>query len=164
MRIGQGFDVHELVEGRKCIIEGIEIPYEKGLLGVTDADVLIHAIIDALLGAAALGDIGQVFPETDEKVKGASSVDLLKEVCCKIEQEGFTIGNIDCTILAEKPKMLPYLTDMKKVITTVCKITTQQLNLKATTMETMGFVGREEGIGSLAVAILKTKKVGIEND
>ncbi|WEG73195.1 2-C-methyl-D-erythritol 2,4-cyclodiphosphate synthase [Vagococcus intermedius] len=165
IRIGQGFDVHQLVEGRRCVIGGVTLPYEKGLLGYTDADVLVHAIIDAILGAAGLGDIGQQFPETEAKYEGASSLLLLEEVVKKIKAKGFTIGNIDCTILAEKPKMLPYLADMTQRIAKVCQITVQQLAIKATTMETMGFVGRQEGIGAIAVALLEDKKErGDDND
>ena len=136
IRIGQGFDVHQLVPQRPLIIGGVTLPYEKGLLGHSDADVLTHAIIDAILGAAGLGDIGQLFPETDP-------------------QSGFTIGNIDCTILAEEPKMSPYLAEMKKNLAASCHLAVTQVNIKATTMETMGFVGKKEGIGAIAVALLE---------
>ncbi|MHC5228465.1 2-C-methyl-D-erythritol 2,4-cyclodiphosphate synthase [Enterococcus sp. LJL99] len=155
IRIGQGFDVHQLAENRKLVIGGVELPFEKGLLGHSDADVLLHAITDALLGAAGLGDIGHLFPDTDPKFKDANSVLLLKEAVEKVQELGFTIGNIDCTILAEAPKMQPYLEAMKKNIAEACKIETNQINLKATTMEKMGFIGREEGMGSIAVALLE---------
>ena len=150
IRIGQGFDVHQLVPQRPLIIGGVTLPYEKGLLGHSDADVLTHAIIDAILGAAGLGDIGQLFPETDPQFKNANSVNLLTKVNEKVGRSGFTIGNIDCTILAEEPKMSPYLAEMKKNLAAVT-----QVNIKATTMETMGFVGKKEGIGAIAVALLE---------
>lgn len=154
IRIGQGFDVHQLVEGRKLIIGGVELPFEKGLLGHSDADVLLHAITDALLGAAGHGDIGHLFPDTDPAFKDADSITLLSEANQKILADGFTIGNIDCTILAEQPKMKPYLDQMKKNIAKACQIDTNQINLKATTMEQMGFIGQEEGMGAIAVALL----------
>lgn len=155
IRIGQGFDVHQLVEGRKLMIGGVELPFEKGLLGHSDADVLLHAITDALLGAAGLGDIGHLFPDTDPKFKNANSMELLYEANQKILIGGFTIGNIDCTILAEQPKMKPYLEQMKENIAKACQIETNQINLKATTMENMGFIGQEEGMGAIAVALLE---------
>lgn len=154
IRIGQGFDVHQLVEGRKLIIGGVELPFDKGLLGHSDADVLLHAITDALLGAAGLGDIGHLFPDTDPAFKNADSQELLHQAWKKIEGAGFTIGNIDCTILAEQPKMKPFLGQMKENIAEACQIETSQINLKATTMEKMGFIGREEGMGAIAVALL----------
>lgn len=155
IRIGQGFDVHQLVEGRKLMIGGVELPFEKGLLGHSDADVLLHAITDAILGAAGLGDIGHLFPDTDPKFKDADSVKLLEEANKKVLVTGFTIGNIDCTILAEQPKMKPYLGQMKAVIASTCQIEENQINLKATTMEKMGFIGQEEGMGAIAVALLQ---------
>lgn len=155
IRIGQGFDVHQLVVGRKLIIGGVELPFEKGLLGHSDADVLLHAITDAILGAAGLGDIGHLFPDTDPKYKDANSVKLLKAANEKVLATGFTIGNIDCTILAEQPKMKPYLGQMKAVIASTCQIEENQINLKATTMEKMGFIGAEEGMGAIAVALLQ---------
>lgn len=155
IRIGQGFDVHQLVEGRKLIIGGVELPFEKGLLGHSDADILLHAITDAILGAAGLGDIGHLFPDTDPEFKDADSIKLLKEANQKVLATGFTIGNIDCTILAEQPKMKPHLEQMKKNIAAACKIDTNQINLKATTMEKMGFIGHEEGMGAIAVALLE---------
>ncbi|MTD40312.1 2-C-methyl-D-erythritol 2,4-cyclodiphosphate synthase [Erwinia sp. CPCC 100877] len=155
IRIGQGFDVHQLVEGRKLIIGGVEIPFDKGLLGHSDADVLLHAITDALLGAAGLGDIGHLFPDTDPNFKDADSIKLLAEAYQKVSAAAFTIGNIDCTILAEQPKMKPYLEQMKQNIAKACQIETSQINLKATTMEKMGFIGHEEGMGAIAVALLE---------
>ncbi|MFD1901288.1 2-C-methyl-D-erythritol 2,4-cyclodiphosphate synthase [Enterococcus termitis] len=155
IRIGQGFDVHQLVEGRKLIIGGVELPFEKGLLGHSDADVLLHAITDAILGAAGLGDIGHLFPDTDPVFKDANSIKLLQEANQKVLATGFTIGNIDCTILAEQPKMKPHLEKMKENIAAACQIETNQINLKATTMEKMGFIGKEEGMGAIAVALLE---------
>ena len=155
IRIGQGFDVHQLVEGRKLIIGGVELPFEKGLLGHSDADVLLHAITDAILGAAGLGDIGHLFPDTDTTFKDADSSKLLEEANKKVLATGFTIGNIECTILAEQPKMKPYLGQMKAVIAATCQIEENQINLKATTMEKMGFIGQEEGMGAIAVALLQ---------
>lgn len=155
IRIGQGFDVHQLAEGRKLIIGGVELPFKKGLLGHSDADVLLHAITDALLGAAGLGDIGHLFPDTDPKFKNANSIILLEQAYKKVLERGFTIGNIDCTILAEQPKMKPYLEQMKVNIAAACKIEIEQINLKATTMEKMGFIGKEEGMGAIAVALLE---------
>lgn len=155
IRIGQGFDVHQLVTGRKLIIGGVELPFEKGLLGHSDADVLLHAITDALLGAAGLGDIGHLFPDTATEFKDADSIELLRVANQKVLSHGFTIGNIDCTILAEQPKMKPYLEQMKKNIAKACQIETNQINLKATTMEKMGFIGHEEGMGAIAVALLE---------
>lgn len=158
IRIGQGFDVHQLATDRKLIIGGVEIPFNKGLLGHSDADVLLHAITDALLGAAGLGDIGHLFPDTDLAFKNADSICLLKETMEKVRELGFTIGNIDCTILAEEPKMKPYLSEMKKNISQACTIDQTQINLKATTMEKMGFIGREEGMGAIAVALLEKNR------
>lgn len=155
IRIGQGFDVHQLVEGRKLIIGGVELPFEKGLLGHSDADVLLHAITDAILGAAGLGDIGHLFPDTDPEFKDADSIKLLREANQKVLATGFTIGNIDCTILAEQPKMKPHLDKMKENIAAACQIETNQINLKATTMEKMGFIGHEKGMGAIAVALLE---------
>lgn len=154
IRIGQGFDVHQLVAGRKLIIGGVELPFEKGLLGHSDADVLLHAITDALLGAAGLGDIGHLFPDTAAEFKDADSIELLRVANQKVLSHGFTIGNIDCTILAEQPKMKPYLEQMKTNIAKACRIEASQINLKATTMEKMGFIGHEEGMGAIAVALL----------
>lgn len=154
MRIGQGYDVHKLVEGRDLIICGVKIPYEKGLLGHSDADVALHALSDALLGAAALGDIGRHFPDTDEKYKGADSRALLREVVRLIKEKGYTIGNVDVTIVAQRPKMLPYIQKMRDNIAADLGIDTDAVNVKATTTEKLGFEGRGEGISATAVALL----------
>lgn len=155
MRIGQGYDVHRLVEGRKLIIGGVEIPHEKGLDGHSDADVLIHAIMDALLGAAALGDIGVLFPDTDDAYKGADSMKLLEKVNEAILAEGYKISNIDATIIAQAPKMRPYIDQMRENIAKVLILGTDQVNVKATTEEKLGFTGRKEGISAIAVALLE---------
>lgn len=152
MRIGMGYDVHRLVEGRKLIMGGVDIPYEKGLLGHSDADVILHAIMDALLGAAALGDIGKHFPDTDPKYKGASSLVLLKEVGKLLEESSYVIENIDGTIIAQAPKMRPYIDDMRKNIAQALGIDVSQVNVKATTEEGLGFTGSGEGISAQAVA------------
>ena len=156
MRIGMGYDVHKLVEDRKLIIGGVEIPYEKGLLGHSDADVLLHAIMDALLGAAALGDIGKHFPDTDEKYKGISSIKLMEHVGELLRQNGFVIGNIDSTIIAQRPKMAPYREQMRENIAKALKIDINQIGVKATTEEGLGFTGAGEGISSQAIALLET--------
>ena len=155
MRIGLGYDVHKLVSDRKLIIGGVEIPYEKGLLGHSDADVLLHAISDALLGAAALGDIGVLFPDNDEKYKGADSLVLLKEVVKQIKLKGYEIENIDSIIVAQSPKMRPYIDDMRKNIADACGICISQVSVKATTEEGLGFTGKGEGIASKAICLLK---------
>lgn len=155
MRIGQGYDVHKLVEGRDCIICGVKIPCDKGLLGHSDADVALHALSDALLGAAALGDIGKHFPDTDEKYEGADSRALLREVVKMIHNEGYGVANADITIIAQKPKMSPYIEDMRKNIAEDLDINTDSVNVKATTTEKLGFEGRGEGIAAMAVALLK---------
>ena len=155
MRIGLGYDVHKLVSDRKLIIGGVEIPYEKGLLGHSDADVLLHAISDALLGAAALGDIGVLFPDNDEKYKGADSLVLLKEVVNQVKLKGYEIENIDSIIVAQSPKMRPYIDDMRKNIADACGICVSQVSVKATTEEGLGFTGRGEGIASKAICLLK---------
>ncbi|WP_053955606.1 2-C-methyl-D-erythritol 2,4-cyclodiphosphate synthase [Inediibacterium massiliense] len=152
MRVGMGYDVHKLVENRKLIIGGVDIPYEKGLLGHSDADVLLHAIMDSLLGAAALGDIGRHFPDTDEEFKDADSIKLLEEVNNILRNKGYKIINIDATIVAQKPKMAPYIEDMRKNIANTLKLHINQVNVKATTTEGLGFVGQGEGIASYAVA------------
>lgn len=154
VRVGIGFDVHRLVEGRKCIICGVDIPFEKGLLGHSDADVALHALMDAMLGAAALGDIGKHFPDTDPKYKGISSIKLLKYVNEFIAEEGYTLGNADVTIMAQKPKMLPHIAQMRENIAEALNIPLNAINVKATTTEKLGFVGREEGIAAEAVCIL----------
>lgn len=145
MRIGMGYDVHRLTENRKLILGGVEIPYEKGLLGHSDADVLLHAIMDALLGAAALGDIGKHFPDSDPAYKGISSILLLEHVGRLLEKEGMEIGNIDATVIAQRPKLAPYIMNMRENIAKALNIDIQQINVKATTEEGLGFTG--EGLG-----------------
>lgn len=154
IRVGQGFDVHQLVEGRPLIIGGVQIPYEKGLLGHSDADVLLHTITDAILGALALGDIGKHFPDTDDAYKDADSVELLRKVWEMVEERGYQLGNVDATIIAQKPKMLPYIPAMIEVIANVLRAEPSQVNVKATTTEQLGFAGRGEGIASQAVVCL----------
>lgn len=154
MRIGTGYDVHRLVEDRDLIIGGVKIPYEKGLLGHSDADVLLHAVMDALLGAAALGDIGRHFPDSDERYKGISSLKLLEHVRGLLEEERYVISNIDATIIAQRPKMAPHLAQMVENIATVLGLEKNQVNIKATTEEGLGFTGSGEGIASQAVALL----------
>ncbi|MBA2876786.1 2-C-methyl-D-erythritol 2,4-cyclodiphosphate synthase [Thermaerobacillus caldiproteolyticus] len=156
-RIGQGFDVHQLVEGRPLIIGGIHIPYEKGLLGHSDADVLLHAIADACLGAIGAGDIGTHFPDTDEQYKDADSALLLQHVWKLVKQEGYELVNIDCTIIAQKPKMAPHIEKMKERIAQLLEGELSQVNVKATTTEKLGFTGREEGIAAQAVVLLQKK-------
>ena len=153
-RVGMGYDVHKLVEGRKLILGGVDIPYEKGLLGHSDADVLLHAIMDALLGAAALGDIGKHFPDTDDKYKGISSLELLKEVGRLLNENNYIIENIDATIIAQRPKMLPHIQKMRENIAGVLGIQLNQINVKATTEEGLGFTGSGEGISSQAICAL----------
>lgn len=155
MRIGMGYDVHKLVEGRKLILGGVEIPYEKGLLGHSDADVLLHAIMDALLGAAALGDIGKHFPDTDPAYKGISSIRLLEHVANLLEEHQFLIENIDATIIAQRPKMRPYIDTMRENIAKALKMEADQINVKATTEEGLGFTGSGEGISSQAICMLE---------
>ena len=155
MRVGMGYDVHKLVEGRKLILGGVDIPYEKGLLGHSDADVLLHAIMDALLGAAALGDIGKHFPDTDEKYKGISSLKLLEYVGEFLDEKGFIIENIDATIIAQRPKMRPYIDTMRQNIADTLKIELDQINVKATTEEGLGFTGTGEGISSQAICAIE---------
>ena len=154
MRIGMGYDVHRLTEGRDLILGGVKIPYEKGLLGHSDADVLLHAVMDALLGAAALGDIGKHFPDSDPAYKGISSLKLLEHVGELLEREGYTVGNIDATIIAQRPKMAPHIPVMRKNIAEVLRIEESQINIKATTEEGLGFTGSGEGISSQAVCLL----------
>ena len=154
MRIGQGYDVHRLVEGRTLIIGGVDIPYEKGLLGHSDADVLLHAVMDALLGAAALGDIGQHFPDSDERYKGISSIALLKEVGKILQENGYMIENIDSTVIAQRPKLLPYRPQMAENIAAALGIEKEQVSVKATTEEGLGFTGTGEGISSQAITLL----------
>lgn len=155
MRIGHGYDVHRLIAGRKLILGGVEIPYILGLDGHSDADVLLHAIMDALLGAAALGDIGHLFPDTDPAYKGISSLKLLAVVAARIREKGYEIGNIDATVIAQKPKLAPFIEAMRKETARVLQIDPDRLNIKATTEERLGFSGREEGIASHAVCLLE---------
>ena len=157
MRIGIGYDVHKLVENRKLIIGGVTIPHEKGLDGHSDADVLVHAIMDSLLGALAMGDIGKFFPDTDMKYKGVDSMLLLKEVASFIDEKGYKIGNIDSVIIAQQPKMAPFIDSMRVRIAQVLEIDVEQVGVKATTTEHLGFEGRKEGIISSSVAILFKK-------
>ena len=155
MRIGMGYDVHKLTKDRELILGGVKIPWEMGLLGHSDADVLIHAVMDALLGAAALGDIGKHFPDTDPAYKGISSILLLQHVTRLIEEHGFRIGNVDATIIAQKPKMAPHIPQMRKNMAQAMNIEESRLNIKATTEEGLGFTGRCEGIASQAVCLLE---------
>ena len=161
MRIGMGYDVHRLVEGRKLILCGVEIPYEKGLLGHSDADVALHAIMDALLGAAALGDIGKHFPDTDPKYEGASSMKLLKAVKGLLDEKCFVIENIDATIIAQRPKLLPYMEEMKKNVAGALELPMDRVNIKATTEEGLGFTGSGEGISAQAVCLLQPLLDGV---
>ena len=154
MRIGMGYDVHKLVEGRDLILGGVKIPYEKGLLGHSDADVLLHAIMDSLLGAAALGDIGTHFPDTDPKYKGASSIELLKYVGDLLKENNFTIGNIDSTIIAQRPKLAPFIKEMRKNIANALNMSENDINVKATTEEGLGFTGCGEGISSNSICLI----------
>jgi 2-C-methyl-D-erythritol 2,4-cyclodiphosphate synthase len=154
-RIGQGFDVHQFVEGRPLIIGGVHIPYEKGLLGHSDADVLLHAVADACLGAIGAGDIGRHFPDTDPRYKDADSAELLAHVWSLVRQEGYVSVNADCTIIAQKPKMAPYIEEMKTVIARLLEVERSQVNVKATTTEKLGFTGREEGIAAQVVVLLQ---------
>ena len=156
MRVGMGYDVHKLVENRKLIIGGVEIPYEKGLLGHSDADVLLHAISDALLGAAALGDIGKHFPDTEEKWKGADSLKLLEQVGVMLEEKMFFVENIDATIIAQAPKMRPYIDQMRENIAGVLHLNVDQVNVKATTEEGMGFTGEGKGISAQAICLVES--------
>lgn len=154
MRIGHGYDVHKLTENRKLILGGVEIPFELGLLGHSDADVLVHAIMDSLLGAAALGDIGKLFPDTDSAYKGADSILLLKEVCRVLSDNGYKIVNIDSTLIAQKPKLKDYIYSMRENIALVCNIDISAVSVKATTEEKLGFTGRLEGISAHAVCLI----------
>lgn len=154
MRIGHGYDVHRLVEGRELILGGVKIEYEKGLLGHSDADVLTHAVMDALLGSAALGDIGGLFPDTDPKYKGANSLNLLSSVCDLLEGKGYTISNIDVTLVAQKPKIKPYVNRMIENLALACKIDSNRINVKATTEEGLGFTGALDGISAHAVCLI----------
>jgi 2-C-methyl-D-erythritol 2,4-cyclodiphosphate synthase len=155
IRIGHGFDVHQLVVGRKCIIGGVEIAHDKGLLGHSDADVLLHAICDALLGAAGLGDIGRHFPDTDAQYQGADSRALLRKVMALLKNAGFSVGNIDATIIAQAPKMAPHIPQMVAHIAADCQVELNRINVKATTTEKLGFTGRGEGIAAEAVCLIE---------
>ncbi len=151
-RFGMGYDVHQLVEGRKLIMGGVDIPFEKGLLGHSDADVLLHAIADALLGAAALGDIGKHFPDSDDRYKGISSIILLEHVGKLLQEKGYVVGNVDATIVAQRPKMLPHIPQMRENIAKALNTQLDQINVKATTEEHLGFTGSGQGISAYAVA------------
>ena len=164
MRVGMGYDVHKLTEGRKLILGGVEIPYEKGLLGHSDADVLLHAIMDALLGAASLGDIGKHFPDTDPKYKGISSMKLLEHVAGLIAEKGYIVENIDATIIAQKPKMAPHIPQMRKNMADALGIPESKINVKATTEEGLGFTGSGEGISSQAICALQDARDFMADD
>ena len=155
MRIGHGYDVHRLVEGRKLILGGVEIPYEKGLLGHSDADVLTHALMDALLGAAGLGDIGGLFPDSDDRYLGADSLELLRIVCGLLKEKGYTIGNADVTVIAQRPKLAGYIPEMRRRLAAVMQVDPGAVNVKATTEEKLGFTGEGLGIAAHAVALLE---------
>jgi len=155
-RIGQGTDIHRLVEGRRLVLAGVEIPWEKGLLGHSDADVVYHAVSNALLGAIGEGDIGRHFPDSDPRYKGASSVELLRVVMGMVKTKGFRVGNVDLTVLAERPKLGPYREEMQKNLAAVLEVIPEDVNIKATTGEKMGFVGREEGMMAEAVVLLES--------
>lgn len=154
MRIGHGYDVHKLVEGRKCVIGGVDIPSPLGLLGHSDADVLLHAVSDALLGSCAMGDIGHLFPDTDDRWKGADSLELLKEVVRRVNEKGYRVVNIDATILAQTPKMAPYISEMRKNIADACNVNQDSVSVKATTEEGLGFTGAKQGIAAHAVCLI----------
>ena len=156
IKVGQGFDVHQLVNGRKCIIGGVDIPFSKGLDGHSDADVLLHAISDAILGAAALGDIGKHFPNTDPLIKDINSREILKKVISLLQQKKYSIVNIDATVICEFPKLTPYIDQIKKNIASDCNIDLDRVNVKATTTETLGFTGRGEGIAAQAICLIES--------
>ena len=157
MRIGHGYDVHRLVEGRKLILGGVDIPFEKGLLGHSDADVLTHAVMDALLGAAALGDIGKLFPDSDPRYAGADSLRLATEVALRIRDAGYEIGNIDATVLAQRPKLSPHIPLMRERLAAALKIPVSAISVKATTEEGLGFTGKGEGIAAHTVCLLQSR-------
>ena len=154
IRIGHGYDVHRLTEGRKLILGGVEIPWERGLLGHSDADVLLHAVTDALLGAAGLGDIGRHFPDTDPDLEGIDSMILLRKAVEMLEARGYSVGNVDATVIAQKPKLAPYIDRMRDGIAEALRVAPQKVNVKATTEEHLGFTGREEGISAHAVCLI----------
>lgn len=155
MRIGHGYDVHRLVPDRKLILGGVDIPYEKGLLGHSDADVLVHALMDALLGAAAMGDIGKLFPDNDERYLGADSLVLLREVMCHLREAGYELCNVDCTVLAQRPKLVPHIPAMRANIAEAMSVPAELISVKATTEEGLGFTGSGEGIAAHAVVLIK---------
>ena len=155
IRVGHGYDVHRFADGRKLILGGVDIPYEKGLLGHSDADVLVHAIMDSLLGAAALGDIGIHFPDTDPKYSGADSIELLKEVVRLLKEKGFAVSNIDATVIAQKPKLKPYIEKMRERIANAMDTDIENVSIKATTEEKLGFTGRLEGISAHCVSLIE---------
>ena len=155
MRIGHGYDVHRLTEGRKLILGGVEVPYEKGLLGHSDADVLAHAVMDALLGAAGLGDIGRHFPDNDDRYLGADSLVLLKEVCRLLKEKGYRVGNVDATVIAQRPKLMSYIPEMRKNLASAMNVDEDAVNVKATTEEKLGFTGEGLGIAAHAVALIE---------
>ena len=161
MRIGHGYDVHRLIAGRKLVLGGVEIPYILGLDGHSDADVLLHAVMDALLGAAALGDIGRLFPDTDPAYKGISSVLLLETVAARIREAGYEVGNVDATVIAQKPKLAPHIPAMREIVAKTLGVDLDQINIKATTEEHLGFSGREEGIAAHAVCLLEKSRGAI---
>ncbi|MEY2865292.1 MAG: 2C-methyl-D-erythritol 2,4-cyclodiphosphate synthase [Pseudomonadota bacterium] len=156
IKVGQGFDVHQLVNGRKCIIGGVDIPFSKGLDGHSDADVLLHAISDAILGAAALGDIGKHFPNTNPFIKDINSREILKKVISLLQQKKYSIVNIDATVICELPKLTPYIDQIKKNIASDCNIDLDRVNVKATTTETLGFTGRGEGVAAQAICLIES--------
>jgi len=158
LRVGQGFDVHALVPGRRLIIGGVEIPYEQGLLGHSDADVLLHAITDAIVGAAGLGDIGKLFPDSDETYRGADSRELLRAACAQVRNAGWTIENVDATVIAEQPRIAPHVLAMKTSIADACGIDLDAVNVKGKTTEKLGLTGRGEGIAAMAVALLAERQ------
>ena len=155
MRIGHGYDVHRLVNGRKLILGGVEVDYEKGLLGHSDADVLTHALMDALLGAAALGDIGKLFPDNDDAFLDADSVKLLKKVCAVVKEHGYKLGNADCTIIAQRPKLAPFINKMRETLASAMDVPVSALSIKATTEERLGFTGEGLGIAAHAVCLIE---------
>ena len=155
MRIGHGYDVHKLVEGRRLILGGVEIPYEKGLLGHSDADVLTHALMDSLLGAVALGDIGHLFPDSDDKYLGADSIELLKRVCQVLEEKGYKAVNCDCTVIAQRPKLAPFITRMREILADAMGLDVDCVSVKATTEEHLGFTGEGLGIAAHAVCLIE---------
>lgn len=155
MRIGHGYDVHRLVENRALILGGVNIPYEKGLLGHSDADVLTHALMDALLGAAALGDIGKLFPDNDDRFLGADSIELLKRVCEVLRENSYKVSNVDCTVIAQRPKLAPFIPQMREIIASAMGVELSQVSVKATTEEKLGFTGEGLGIAAHAVALIE---------